>query len=118
MRGVCQASRAGSDWLMRRFPEANPHAPVMRHFLFGDRHTCPQCQTSAQREGSESARSTAEGEPSLARSLPSHTKSAAERLATQRTCLAIRHWHSRHLRKRQLPCLGCRECQCWIAKHV
>ena len=89
MRGVCQVSRASSDWLMRRFQEANPHAQVMRHFLFGDRHTCPQCQTSGQREGTESSRSTAEGEPSLTRSLPSHTKSAAERLATQRTCLAI-----------------------------
>ena len=23
MRAVCQVSRAGSDWLMRRFPEEN-----------------------------------------------------------------------------------------------
>ena len=37
MRGICQVSRAGSDWLMRRFPETNPHAQVMRHLLFGDR---------------------------------------------------------------------------------
>ena len=37
MRGICQVSRAGSDWLMSRFSKANPHAQVMRHFLFGDR---------------------------------------------------------------------------------
>jgi len=39
MRGVCQVSRAGSDWLMRRCPEADPHEQVMRHFLLRDRHT-------------------------------------------------------------------------------
>ena len=52
IRGIFQVSRAGFAWLMRRFPEANSQVQVMRLFLIGDRHTCTQCQTSAQREGS------------------------------------------------------------------
>src|SRR5215469_12717726 len=107
MRGVCQVLRAGSDWQLASALASQSLPRVMRHFLSGDRPTCAQCRTSPQREGSESARSTAGEEPSLPRSFPSHMKLAAEPSVTRKMCLAIRHWPSRHLRKRQLPSPGC-----------